>query len=62
MFPYQVENYTLGMFEIILSASHFKISKNDWEECFQPMGWDSFGLPAENAAKKKKYRQQSGLK
>ncbi len=63
MFPYpsgklhigHVRNYTIGD---VITRSNIMQGKN----VFQPMGWDSFGLPAENAAIKNKVHPQDWTK
>ena len=63
MFPYpsgklhigHVRNYTIGD---VITRSNIMQGKN----VFQPMGWDSFGLPEENAAIKNKFHPEDWTK
>ena len=58
MFPYPSEKYTWDMFEIIQWNVLARYKSLKGFNVLHPMGWDSFGMPAENTAKQNNLDQK----
>ena len=62
MFPYPSGKFTWDMLEIILLVMFLLDLKLTRFNVLHPMGWDSFGMPAENAARQNNLDPKIGLK